>query len=94
MPAFYEMCCLACGFKPAVKAFCSREDSMLSYVASGMGLAFFTFGKMPKREIEGVSFIELEEDFFSGCLLAKLKGTRLSSSAAAFWKYVSNTVRL
>ena len=80
--------------KPAAMAFCSREDSMLSYVASGMGLAFFTFGKMPKRKIEGVSFIELKEDFFSGCLLAKLKGTRLSSSAAAFWKYVSNTVRL
>lgn len=93
MPAYYEKCCLSCGFKPVVRAFCSREDSLLSYVASGMGVAFFTFGNIPRREVPGVRFVELEEDFFSGCILAKLGGTRLSASASAFWKYVSNTVK-
>ena len=93
MPAFYEKCCLSCGFKPRVQAFCSREDSILSYVSSGMGAAFYTYGHIPRREVAGVRFVELEEEFFSGCILAKLKGARLSSPAAAFWKYVSNTVK-
>jgi len=93
MPAYYEKCCLSCGFKPKVSAFCSREDSLLSYVASGMGVAFFTFGKMPRREIPGVTFVEIEEDFFSGCILAKPTGAKLSPSASAFWKYVSSTAK-
>ena len=92
MPAFHEKCCASCGFNPKISAFCSREDSILSYVASGMGVALFTYGKAPRRDVEGVCFLELEEEFYSGCILAKLKNARLSAPAAAFWKYISNTV--
>lgn len=93
MPSYYEKCCLSCGFEPKVLAFCSREDSILSYVASGMGASFFTYGQAPRREMAGVRIVELEEAFFSGCLLARPKGARPSAPAAAFWKYISNTVK-
>lgn len=85
---FYEECCLSCGFKPKVKVVCSREDSILSYVGSGMGVAFFSFGMMKNHNVEGVTFVELEEEFYTGCLLAKKKGRRLTGPANAFWKYI------
>lgn len=92
MAGFFEKCCLSCGFKPKVRAVCSREDSQLSYVSSNMGIALFTFGRKHDWNCEGVRFIPLSEEFRSGCVLGKVKGAVLSPAANAFWNYMVNTI--
>lgn len=89
LPGYYEKCCRKYGFKPKVKIVCSREESQLGYVAKDMGIAFFTFGRKHDWKKEGLRFIPIEEELYSGCILAKLKGSSLSAPASAFWKYMS-----
>ena len=90
---YYESCCLSAGFTPNVKAVCSREDSILSYVSSGIGVAFYSFGGGKKHTARGIKFIKLKEDYPTGCILAKVKGRRLSGEASAFWKYMQAAVQ-
>jgi|GEM_PF-3072504 len=84
----YLDCCEKCGFTPKLKQTAFRDDSVLFYVANNQGVSLFTQEMLALYNYRGLVFMPLEEEYYSGGALAKLKDAKLSSSASAFWGFV------
>lgn len=84
----YIDCCEKCGFTPKLKQTAFRDDSVLFYVANNQGVSLFTQEMLALYNYRGIVFIPLEEEYYSGGALARLKDAKLSSSASTFWNFV------
>lgn len=84
----YEKLCQRCGFEPRTRMYASQDETVLSYIANGMGIALCGRSLVNAFQIQGVVLVELEEPFYSGCVLARKKNRKLSANAAVFWRFV------
>ncbi|HJC48364.1 MAG TPA: LysR family transcriptional regulator [Candidatus Lachnoclostridium pullistercoris] len=90
MYRIYKDMCRDSGFEPKVVLSVSREDTMLSYIQNQMGVSLCGKSILSEKTEKRVTAVELEEEYRSGCVLAKKRGKKLSENAALFWCFVKN----
>ena len=88
---FYFGICMEHGFTPHVDGIRSREDTIMSLVRSG-GATFMTEGSFSRFPNTGLVFIPLEEEYYGGTSLIKLKGIPLSRNAQCIWNFFAESV--
>lgn len=84
----YRELCLKCGFEPRVRMTVSREDTMLSYIENGIGISLCGQSSLEAYQTSNAVVVELSEDFYSRCVLARKKGKKLSKNGEIFWSFV------
>lgn len=80
--------CLEHGFEPNISAVSSREDTIISLVSLSRGIAFISELEIASYSHSGVSFIMLEEEYYSNSCLLRAKGRQLSQAALRLWDFV------
>ncbi|MGN0371891.1 MAG: LysR family transcriptional regulator [Enterocloster sp.] len=87
----YQICrdiCRRCGFEPRIRMTVSREDTMLSYIENHIGISLCGRSYLTAGPIRNAAVVELEEAYYSGCVLARKKNRQHSENADAFWRFV------
>lgn len=84
----YAGICLEHGFEPNIAAVSSREDTIVSLVSLGRGIAFISESELAIYNQDGLPFVLLDEEYYSGSCLLRAKGRPLSQAALRLWDFV------